>query len=672
MRQALDKISTKILKIVPLLLSVLVPLFFLPLTTDSFAFNKYFLVALLASISLIAWCIRNLTRGKLHFTSSPALLPLVILVIANIVSSIWLSPTKHTSLFGQTSLFFSLGIIYLTVTSSQKNSFTTKSIVYGLIGSTTILSLFSLLHYFGLTTKIISSDTLNNKYFNPTGSILPALSLTIPVLIATTAFTTKLDNWIQKSILFASVLLMIIASVINISLILPQDGVPVISILPVRAGWSIAVDTMKTWQTAILGTGPETFFSAFTRLRPVYLNLNKNIWNIRFSESSNFIFTLITTTGLIGALSFILVFLRPLIVAIRTKKSTEDKATFYFVLAALITTTITFFLIPTGIVSLTLGFVLLIALTIELKLNNQKSVKDVTLSLSADTPATPAYRDLPETAGTTITSSFLPWLVLSISVAILSAYWFYAGQMYFASMSYKQAIDLSESDPYNAFTKFQKSAQLDRYNPYYPLKLSQIYLAVSDSYLSKENPTDEDKTMGTDFAQRALDAGKLSAQLDPLNVSTWENLASTYTTLIPYAQGSADMAVSHSLQAASLDPTNPTIYLQLGTLFYNLGDVDQAVKLIDRASELKQDWDIPYYNLSSIYKAKKDYTKALQYARAGLQYTDPESTELTTIKEGIKALEELVPEQASQQTAEPTSQISQPTNQDSTSSAITQ
>ena len=216
--------------------------------------------------------------------------------------------------------------------------------------------------------------------------------------------------------------------------------------------------------------------------------------------------------------------------------------------------------------------------------------------------------------------------------------------------------------------QYQKSAQLDKFNPYYPLKLSQIYLAVSNSYLSKENPTDEDKTMGTDFAQRALDTGKLSAQLDPLNVATWENLANTYTALIPYAQGSADMAVSHSLQAASLDPTNPTIYLQLGTLFYNLGDVDQAIKLIDRASELKQNWDIPYYNLSTIYKAKKDYTKALQYARAGLQYTDPSSTELSTIQEGIKALEELVPKTTDQQTT----QESPLTDQTATPSAITQ
>jgi tetratricopeptide (TPR) repeat protein len=231
--------------------------------------------------------------------------------------------------------------------------------------------------------------------------------------------------------------------------------------------------------------------------------------------------------------------------------------------------------------------------------------------------------------------------------------------MYLASIVFKQATNIVQADPYNAFLKFQKAAQMDTYNTYYPQRLSQIYLSIANAYLTKEDATDEEKKAGTDFAQRALDAGKLSAQLDPFNVTTWENLFSIYRTLIPYAQGSADMAISHALQAASVDPTNPAIYLQLGTLLYNLGDADQAIKFIDRTIELKQDWDVPYYNLSSIYKAKKEYSKALQYAQAGLQYTDPKSENLTTIQEEIKSLEKLAPTPTPTQTATNSASLSQ-------------
>jgi tetratricopeptide (TPR) repeat protein len=651
MRQALDKISTKILRIIPFLLALIVPLFFLPLTADYFAFNKYFFIAVIGTVSLLAWCIRNLTRGKLQFTTSPALLPLIVLVIANIVSSIWLSPTQHVSLFGQTSLFFFLCLIFITITSSQKNRFVINSSVYGLIISASLLSFFTLLHYFGLIDKIFPAAEITNRFFNPTGSILPAISFTLPILIATTLFTTGTKNWIIKSALFASVLLMIVGTIINISLILPQNGQPTISVLPLRAGWSIAVDTMKNWQTALLGTGPETYLTAFTRLRPVYLNLDNNLWSVRFSESSNFLFTLITTTGLIGALAFLLSFLQPLFVSLKNKNHLEEKNSFNFILVALSITILSFFIIPTGIVSLTLGIVLLICLTLEQKLQGLKSVTDISYNLSADSPASPPYHDLPESLHSSVSTSFLPWLVTFISVALLASFWFFAGRMYLASVIYKQATNLVQQDPYSSFLKFQKAAQTDTYNPYYPQKLSQIYLVIAETYLEKENATDEEKKTGTDFAQRALDAGKLSAKLDPFNVTTWENLFTIYRTLIPYAQGSADMAISHALQAASVDQSNPAIYLQIGTLFYNLGDADQAIKFIDRAGELKQNWDLPYYNLSTIYKAKKDYAKALQYAQAGLQYTDPKSDSLKTIQEEIKALEKLAPTPAATNSA---------------------
>jgi len=648
MRQALDKISTKILRIIPFVISVITPLLFLPITADHFAFNKYFFIAIIGTVSLIAWCIRNLTRGKLHFTTSPALVPLIVLVIANIISSVWISPTKHVSLFGQTSLFFFLAIIFITVTSSQKNRFTIISSIYGLVISASLLSLFTLLHYFGILGNIFSSTLLTDRFFNPTGSILPAISFTLPILLATIVFTIGIKNWIIKSTLFASVLLMIIGTIINISLILPQNGAPVLSILPIKAGWSIAVDTFKAWQTALFGTGPETYFTAFTRLRPVYLNLNTNIWTVRFSESSNFIFTLITTTGVIGTLAFIFSFLRPLAVSWKNKTNNEEKGSLNFLLTALAMIILSFIAIPTGIVSLVLGIILLICITIFQKIQGLKSVKDVTFSLSSDT-STPSYHDLPETSRTTISTSFLPWLVTIISVALLTTFWFFGSKMYLASTVYKKAISLVQADPYSSYLNFQKAASIDTYNPYYPQKVSQIYLSIANAYLSKEDATEEDKKNGADFAQRALDAGKQSAKLDPLNVTAWENLFSIYRALIPYADGSVDMAYSHAIQAATLDPTNPAIYLQIGTLFYNLGDADQAIKFIDRSSELKQNWDLPYFNLASIYKAKKDYARALQYAKAGLQYTDPKGENITAVQEEIKSLEKLVPAPAATQ-----------------------
>ena len=128
----------------------------------------------------------------------------------------------HISLFGQTALFSSLTIIFITVTSSQKNRLAIKSAVIGLIGSATILSLFTLSHYFGLTKLLFpDSDTFANRFFNLTGSLLPALTFTFPILIATITYALQIKKWLQKSVVFVCALLMIAASVVNLSLILP-------------------------------------------------------------------------------------------------------------------------------------------------------------------------------------------------------------------------------------------------------------------------------------------------------------------------------------------------------------------------------------------------------------------------------------------------------------------
>jgi len=642
MRQAIDKFSSQVLRFIPAILAFTTPLLFLPFTADYFAFNKYYFVTVLASISLIAWCVRNIARAKLHFTISPSFFFALLLVLANILSATLVSPTQHLSLFGQTALFTSLVIIFITATSSQKNETIVKSIVYSLIASAVLLSLYTILHYFGIDGKFISSELIKDKYFNLSGGILPALTFTLPVIIATVAYITGTKNWISKSILFAGTIVMIVASVMNISLLLPQDGKPVIALMPYSIGWSVAVDTFKTIPTALLGTGPETYFSAFTRLRPSYLNLDKFIWEIRFSESSSYLTTLLTTTGILGIIAFLGFFIKPITASYKERHHLFGEPTSYFFIFGLLASFLSFILLPIGIVSIVLGFVLAIGLTVHFKNLGLKETKDVNFSLASES----------QNQTTTAGSIVLPWFATVCSVSLLVAFWFYASQSYAASVNFKEATKIVETDAIGSFNRQLKASQLDSYNPFYQINLSQTYLAIAKSYLSKKDATDDDKTKGTDFAQRAIDSGRLAAKVDPYNVIVWENLARIYSDLLVYSSGSADMAISHFAQALALDPTNPKLHLQLGILFFNLGDSNQAKKLMDRSIELKQNWDLPYYNLSAIYKNEKDYTKALQYMKAGEQYTDPGSENLSKIQTEIQALEKLAPPPASTQSGQ--------------------
>lgn len=643
MRSSLDKISTQILKYIPFILAFVTPLFFLPFTADFFAFNKFYLITVLASISLVTWCIRNLTRGKLSFTASPSFFPIILLILANVVSSIWLSPIRYLSIFGQTTVFISLGIIFITTTSTQKNQTLVNSIVYGLIASSTLLSIFTILQHFGITQKVFSSDLFANKFLNLTGGIIPALAFTLPIIIATVGMSIVTQNWLIKSAFFATVMIMIVASIINISILFPADKQPVFALLPFNASWSITVDILKNWQTALLGTGPETYLSTFTHLRPAYLNLDKTLWSLRFTESGSYLLTLVTTTGLIGGLAFFLLFFRPLSSTIKHKKQILDEPTSLFLTLVTLSVFISFLILPAGITSLALAFVSLIGLTVSFKILGFHSTKDISVSLSSKNEQIGNYQNISEESNLSVTNTILPWITTVLSITLIALYWFFAVPIYQASVMIKEASDIVKTNAVGSFLKQTNAAKTDPHNPSYVTILSQTYQNIATYYIKKDKPTEEDKKNALDAMQRSVDAGRLAAQLDPFNPNSYENLANIYTSFIGTADGASDYAISHLAQAVALDPTNPRLRLQLGILFFNLGDSDQATKLIGQAIELKPDWDLPYFNMSAIYKTKKDYTRALQYIKAGFSYTDPNSQDYSKIQEEIKSLEKLAP-----------------------------
>lgn len=643
MRGSLDKISTYILRFIPFVLALTIPLFFLPLTADPFTFNKFYLVTTLASVSLIAWCLRSLSRGKLSFTDSPALLPLIILALAHIISSVWLSPIQHASLFGQTAFFVSLLIIFLTTTSSQKSRSVVDSIIFGLLLSGTLLSLFSIFHFFGLITKLISSDLLSTKYFNPSGGVLVAFTFTLPILLATIGYLIVTKDWLKKSLLFAATIFMIVASLINLSLIFPQDGQQVLFLLPYQVSWSIAVDIFKNWQTALLGTGPDTYLSVFTRLRPSFLNLDTTLWSLRFPESGSFFLTLITTIGLVGSLSFMAAFVRPVLVALKHRTTQMDNPAYLFLGISLLGVLLTFLLTPASVASLVLGLVCLIALTVEFKILGLKSVKDISLSLSAKSEPEIFYQNLSDEHRLSPYSVILPWIVTLLSLVLLSFYWLYAIPAYSASMEIKSAEAIVSTNPMGAYLKEVNAAKLDPYNSSYPMLLSQFFKNAALALLNKKEATAEDKTNATEYMQRAIDYGKQAVTLNPYSVIVWENLGNIYQSFIGVAEGAQNFAVSHLAQAISLDPTNPELRLKLGILFFNLGDPDQAIKLVSQAIDLKQNWEVPYFNLGLIYKDRKDYSRALRYLKTGLQYADSTDQNYSKFQEEITALEKLIP-----------------------------
>jgi tetratricopeptide (TPR) repeat protein len=626
MRNFVEKITLFVLQNIPTLVFFFVPIFFLTNTVDYFAFNKFYLLNIIATISLFFWCLNNILNKRISLTLSPALSALFVLVLAHFASALFMSPVKVLSLTGLTTLFTSLFIILLTYTSTSPSPNLIKRQIFALILSLGLVSVATILHFFNLLDLVITSDVLKSKYFNLTGGVIPALAFSLPLLLGILSYIFYTDKPLNKIFLFFVSGIIITASIINISLLLPSNGISPIVSLPFRASWSIALDIFKYPGSALIGTGPETYLATFTRLRPNYLNLNPSLWNSRFSESGSIFLTILTTTGLIGGISFLLSFLKSITLGLRSLRSSELKPELSFAIVSLLGFILAFAFSPAGLVSIIVSITLLAIATQILKGEGLKQIKSVHFNISTNDNQNNAI------------SNFLPLASLILSLVLMATYWTFGSRFYAATTLLSQARQKITTDIAGSFLKQTAAQKLNTYDPTYQMVISQTFQQVALFYLQKENPTDQDKKNAIETMQRAIDSGRQAARLDPYNVMVWENLSNIYQSFIGAAEGATNLAVSHLAQAISLDPTNPRLRLQMGILYFNLKDKDAAIKLINQSIELKPDWEVPYINLYSIYMDSKEYLKAEANLKQAVALANPSSTDYEKLTAELKKL----------------------------------
>jgi tetratricopeptide (TPR) repeat protein len=121
--------------------------------------------------------------------------------------------------------------------------------------------------------------------------------------------------------------------------------------------------------------------------------------------------------------------------------------------------------------------------------------------------------------------------------------------------------------------------------------------------------------------------------LDPQNATAYAYLARLYQS-----QGLFDQALASALQAKKLDPTAGSVYNILGTVYFDKGDYEKAVKNYELALSFHKgpgrDGGKPlayrensawvYNNLGLVYIQMKQWDKAQAHLRKALE-ADPEN-----------------------------------------------
>lgn len=595
----------------------LIPLLFVPaFAANVFDFPKWVFTVAASGILLALWGVDSFLHKRIVLPSRiPALA--ISLFIASILVSMLLTPSnKIASLQGKGGLLLALGLMMFVLIPLLKEK--GKAVVYALIAGSFFVSWLEIISYFGLLSSFISDPIFKAMTFTPLGSQSAVISFLVVVTVMTVMVALKQKEVLNKVLLFVVTGIQAIALVLAVTQVLPgQPAQP--HFLPLSSGWSIAVDQLKNPKTALLGVGPDNFASAFSRFRPSSLNQTDE-WFFRFGASSNEVFTLLTTMGVIGlvAFGFFLLTLLKSMWGLRTE-SLELKAA----AAGLGLTIVQLFLIPANFSVLLLLF-----------------------GLGAVVVAATHTKD------TVIEQPVVSVVTAIVCVIAPLTLFYFAYRMVMAESAFGQSLVFAAAnkgtDTYNAQIKAIS------FNPYvyrYRVAYSNTNLALANSLASRKDLSDEDKKKITQLVAQSIREAKAAVALEPQNSASWTNLANIYRQLINFAQGADRWAITTYIQAIRLDSTNPQLRIDFGGLLLSLKLYEDAIIQYKQAIALKPDFANAYYNLSFAYKQLKQYPQAFAAMQNVVSLIGSDGQEADKAKQELEELRKLVPEAAQTATA---------------------
>lgn len=613
--------SLPIDKIVSLLIPFLIfltPLFFLPLTPNFFEFNKMYLVLAGSLLIFALWLLKALLGKQIVLFSTPLDVPVILIFVAFLVSTLFASPNRVLPLLGKTGIIFTLTCFYFALTQSGPTPGVDKETpgvgrnwLQALMAASFVLSWITIFAFVQVLPKVLPWEFAKNQVFNTAGSLTAFVSFQVLLLPATLLFATKSSQFLNKILYFLVAALSTVSLVLAISLMLPGKPASPAFLSP-TIGWWIAVEIFKNAKTAFLGVGPESFLTAFSLFRPAIFN-NQKFWNLRFATSSNEFFQVLTTTGLFGLISLLYLLL------ISGKKLFRDlkKDSFNLSLKVVFGLVILLFLaIPASFLTLFVFYLLLVLLA-------KQASSQKTISVSQ-----------PLKIG----------LGLISGVLVVIAY--FAGRAWAAEAVFKKALDAAAANKgLETYNRQIKAIQLNPFQEKYRVSYSQINLALANSLASKKDLSDQDKQNITQLVSQAIAEAKAAATLNPTNPLYWENLAGLYRSLINFASGADQWATAAYIQAIRIDPTNPLLRIDLGGLFYALGDYESAIDQFKRAIDLKPDLANAYYNLSWAYHQKKEYKQAFLAMQRAIALVPQDTQDFAKASQELEQLRDLLPEE---------------------------
>lgn len=669
---------------------------FTNLTTEFYDTPKFILLVTFTGVLLVLTTLKYTLTNKVVLVRTPLDIPLLLLVAVGIVSTI-LSPSPYVALLGnQLKIHGSLVSIivlvlfYFVLVNNLKGARLIKWILYIATLSAVALSVISLVAYAGV--KILPSPWTHGINFTLTGSSFSTtaiLALLIPFVVTqiisgnfttqilnavflslfgiTIALTGTWSTWIAGALGLILTLLtnkefdyrrvLNIKPVTLVALAIPLVAVVLVTVLsfippmgkaqnplysqaknfpqevqiPFVSAWKISVSAFR--DMPFWGSGPSSYLFDFTNYKPVEYNQTK-LWNLRFDSSFNEYLTVLATlggVGLIALLSLTALFISSAYSSLlkgdnSLKTALAISGLILFVILALHSSTL---------VVWTIG-IFFLASFMALNLSDNSSSWSGTSTPKQILSRIVSF-SIADSSTETIKVDALPSILLTVSLALVLATFFFGGKFALADYHHRLALNaVAQNNGILAYNELVTAEKLNGVNDLYRTDLAQTNFALANAIASAKAPTeasptgtltDQDKQNIQVLLQQSINEGRIAVTLSPRSAVDWEILALLYRQISGVAQNALIFSLDSYGKAIFQDPLNPLLRLNVGGTYYAIKNYDLAIRFFTDSINLKPDFANGYYNLSVAYRDKGDLATALTAAQKVVELVDKNSSD---------------------------------------------
>ncbi len=598
----------KVLKIYTRIILFLVPFFFLPVIYDSFGLGKSAVVWLSGMVGLILWAVGLLVEKRNELKFSKWLWWALVLLVWSAVSFFRMtvggqarslsSPLGFGGLLGLAIWFF----LWLQIRSKEEM----KIQMVFLSLSAVIVSVISLIVFLIPTSKLPLSWPARNPIvsigngWSITGSLISEVALLAVVLMNWLGILMKkiktksgFNDYFKEAIYVAFFGLVFLLDVYRL---VKQGWV----YLDIRSAWVIAAETLKN--SPIFGVGLGNFIEAFSRFRPASFNTTP-YWMSNFGVSSMGLLNWWTELGTVG------LFIVGAMMLLGWKRRKDEGFGFLAILSLLI-----LFLPPT-FVGLFLLFWLL---------------------GSTSGEAREAKMVLP-IGGQSF--NIMPYIVLVLVLVGSGFGGFKVVKMMMSDYYWKESLlAAAKNDGSKVYNLQIKAIASNPGMADYRAVYAQTNLALAQSILTsagEKELSNEDKEKASTLIQQAVREGQAAVSLDKNVATYWSNLGSVYKALVGVIDSSLNWSVQSYQQAALLDPVNPSINMDLGSIAYGAGDYASAERYFEDVVKDKGDYANAWYNWAYASKQQNKLQDAVSRLDQALKLIPADGEDYTKGKQEL-------------------------------------